>query len=211
MSYATLSVLLAGGMAGITTDLILYPLDTLKTLRQVRKSGGAQAPRLPQTFYRGLLTQMVGSFPCSAMFWIIYERVLMECTRPGLSTLQALAPGIASTVGECAVCTLRNPFDVVKQQLQAGMHKSTAQALANILREEGVRGLYAGYQSAREWRRGITTLLGMDVLLAPLPSLYFPTYPSSNIHSAPPLTQLFAQMFLSYPGPALCCHSVHCL
>lgn len=149
-TYTTLSVLLAGGMAGITTDLILYPLDTLKTLRQVRNSGGVPPPRLPQTFYRGLLTQMVGSFPCSAMFWIIYERVLVECTRPGMSTLQALAPGIASTVGECAVCTLRNPFDVVKQQLQAGMHKNTAQALANILREEGVGGLYAGYQSACE-------------------------------------------------------------
>lgn len=40
---------------------------------------------------------------------------------------------------------MRNPFEVVKQQMQAGLHASTAQAVRSILRSEGVRGLYSGY------------------------------------------------------------------
>ena len=43
-------------------------------------------------------------------------------------------------------------LQVVKQQMQAGLHGSTQDALRNILRSEGFRGFYAGFLStvARE-------------------------------------------------------------
>ena len=53
---------------------------------------------------------------------------------------------------EVAVVAVRNPFEVVKQQMQLGMHQSTSSAVKDILKIDGVRGLYAGYLSmlARE-------------------------------------------------------------
>ena len=140
--------LLAGGLAGVTTDLILHPLDTIKTRLQSRHLG---TPVLNyRSIYRGLLSQMLGTFPCNASFWIIYEGVKREMEKSAHSGLQRFAPGIASTLAECSVCTIRNPFDVVKLQLQAGMHKNTTEALRNIVRTEGFKGLYAGYQATRE-------------------------------------------------------------
>lgn len=53
---------------------------------------------------------------------------------------------------EIVTCAVRNPFEVVKQQMQAGLHTSTGAAVRTILRAEGVRGFFAGYLSlvARE-------------------------------------------------------------
>jgi solute carrier family 25 S-adenosylmethionine transporter 26 len=50
------------------------------------------------------------------------------------------------------VAAVRNPFEVVKQQMQAGLHASTRDAVRTILRVEGWRGFFAGYGStvARE-------------------------------------------------------------
>lgn len=40
---------------------------------------------------------------------------------------------------------MRNPFEVVKQQMQVGMHSSTRSAVATIMKVDGLRGFYAGY------------------------------------------------------------------
>lgn len=53
----------------------------------------------------------------------------------------------APCAADVAVVGVRNPFEVVKQQMQVGLHKNSKQALRNILRVEGIRGLYAGYFS----------------------------------------------------------------
>ncbi len=38
-------------------------------------------------------------------------------------------------------------FQVVKQQMQIGLHRSTGDTVRSILRSDGVRGFYAGYLS----------------------------------------------------------------
>ena len=50
-------------------------------------------------------------------------------------------PGLLSKVA----MFVRNPFDVVKQQLQGNMHPSTRAAIAKILRAEGLRGSVPQY------------------------------------------------------------------
>jgi len=53
----------------------------------------------------------------------------------------------AAAAADVCVCAVRNPFEVVKQQMQVGMHDSGAEAVRTIMRTEGVAGLFAGYIS----------------------------------------------------------------
>lgn len=53
----------------------------------------------------------------------------------------------AAAAADVCVCAVRNPFEVVKQQMQVGMHKSGMEAVRSIVRAEGVGGLFAGYIS----------------------------------------------------------------
>jgi len=135
----------------MTTDIILHPLDTLKTRLQSRRLAD---PTLNfRSIYRGLFSQMMGTFPCNASFWIIYEGIKQELGGSVyLGGWKGLVPGVASALAECSVCTIRNPFDVVKLQLQAGMHKNSSDALRHILKADGFRGLYAGYRATRKFR-----------------------------------------------------------
>eukprot|EP00054_Salpingoeca_dolichothecata_P018087 m.110560 g.110560 ORF g.110560 m.110560 type:complete len:138 (-) comp22727_c0_seq5:553-966(-) len=63
--------LMAGGCAGITVDVCLFPLDTLKTRLQAeagfRQAGGFRG------IYRGLLATAAGSGPSAAAFFGTYE------------------------------------------------------------------------------------------------------------------------------------------
>lgn len=142
---------LAGGLSGIAVDSILFPLDTIKTRLQARRGAAAGVPVRPAgfaAFYRGLLSAMAGSFPAAATFWTAYQAA-KGVVEPALAhgPVPWLAPAAAAATADVAVTAVRNPFEVVKQQMQSGMHASTGQAIRTILRVDGVRGLYAGYLS----------------------------------------------------------------
>ncbi|KAA0163579.1 hypothetical protein FNF27_00312 [Cafeteria roenbergensis] len=141
----------AGGMAGMTVDFVLYPLDTIKTRMQTRPGaeglppGSAIARSLRSgAFYRGLASAMAGSFPGAATFWTTYEMVKATAA-PLVGT--GIAPVVAAASADVAVVAVRNPFEVVKQQMQSGMHANTMSAVRRILSVDGMRGFYAGYGS----------------------------------------------------------------
>jgi solute carrier family 25 S-adenosylmethionine transporter 26 len=87
---------------------------------------------------------MAGSFPGAATFWTAYETVKAIATP---ITGAGAAPLIAAAAADVAVVGIRNPFEVVKQQLQSGMHRSTRDAVRAILKSDGFAGFYAGYSS----------------------------------------------------------------
>ncbi|KAG8557057.1 hypothetical protein GDO81_018316 [Engystomops pustulosus] len=132
--------LLAGGTAGMSVDLILFPLDTIKTRLQspqgFSKSGGFRG------IYAGVPSTAVGSFPNAAAFFVTYEtvkRLLRPDSSPYLSPLTHMA---AASLGEVVACLIRVPSEVIKQRAQVSPSSSTYQMLASTLRQEGVRGLY---------------------------------------------------------------------
>jgi solute carrier family 25 S-adenosylmethionine transporter 26 len=178
------SALLAGGIAGTTVDLSLFPLDTLKTRLQSR--GGFFASGGFAGIYRGVGSALVGSAPGAAFFFVTYEGVkeglagrrrrlggeesalghgpaddgLLGRTPDDLDAGLAapLEHMAAASLGEIAACVVRVPTEVVKQRAQAGQHGgSSSGALTAILRQRSQVGLAGVWRELyRGW--GITVM-----------------------------------------------------
>ncbi|XP_028906492.1 S-adenosylmethionine mitochondrial carrier protein isoform X1 [Ornithorhynchus anatinus] len=137
--------LLAGGIAGVSVDLILFPLDTIKTRLQspqgFTKAGGFCG------IYSGVPSTAIGSFPNAAAFFITYEYVKYFLRPYSPSYLTPVTHMMASSAAELVACLIRVPSEVVKQRAQVSPSVPTFQVFSSILREEGVHGLYRGYKS----------------------------------------------------------------
>eukprot|EP00474_Spongospora_subterranea_P010593 CRZ11051.1 hypothetical protein [Spongospora subterranea] len=130
---------ISGGLAGTCTDLVLFPLDTLKTRLQTR-----QVPKQAFRFYAGLTSAMVGSFPSGAVFFTVYD----TCRRLSIAHFPDPFSSMASAaVANVFACGVRVPFEIVKQQMQAGMHPSSLACIKSILSGKGISGLLTGYGS----------------------------------------------------------------
>ncbi|XP_074861938.1 mitochondrial S-adenosylmethionine carrier protein isoform X4 [Carettochelys insculpta] len=98
--------LTAGGIAGVCVDLILFPLDTIKTRLQspqgFKKAGGFRG------IYAGVPSAAVGSFPNAAAFFVTYEYV--KCMLHAASTpyLNPVTHMVAASFGEVI------PFSLVQ-------------------------------------------------------------------------------------------------
>ncbi|XP_062441413.1 mitochondrial S-adenosylmethionine carrier protein isoform X4 [Rhea pennata] len=152
------AALAAGGVAGVCVDLILFPLDTVKTRLQspqgFRKAGGFRG------IYAGVPSTAIGSFPNAAAFFITYEYVKSLLHRGSASYLTPVTHMVAASFGEMVACLIRVPSEVIKQRAQVSPSSSTFRILSHTLYHEGIQGLYRGYKSTvlREdlwsWKQG---------------------------------------------------------
>lgn len=137
--------LVAGGVAGVSVDLILFPLDTIKTRLQspqgFNKAGGFRG------IYAGVPSAAIGSFPNAAAFFITYEYVKWFLHTDSSSYLMPAKHMLAASAGEVVACLIRVPSEVVKQRAQVSASLRTFQIFSNILYQEGIQGLYRGYKS----------------------------------------------------------------
>ncbi|KFR12378.1 S-adenosylmethionine mitochondrial carrier protein, partial [Opisthocomus hoazin] len=135
----------AGGVAGVCVDLILFPLDTVKTRLQspqgFRKAGGFRG------IYAGVPSTAIGSFPNAAAFFITYENVKSVLHHGSTSYLTPATHMVAASLGEVVACLIRVPSEVVKQRAQVSPSSSTLRILSHTLYHEGIPGLYRGYKS----------------------------------------------------------------
>ena len=64
----------AGGIAGTSIDLALFPVDSIKTrLQASSKTVDFMKESSGVSKFRGLASAMAAAFPCAAMFWLSYE------------------------------------------------------------------------------------------------------------------------------------------
>ncbi|XP_023569111.1 S-adenosylmethionine mitochondrial carrier protein isoform X3 [Octodon degus] len=135
----------AGGVAGASVDLILFPLDTIKTRLQspqgFKKAGGFRG------IYAGVPSTAIGSFPNAAVFFLTYEYVKWFLHTASSSCWMPTQHMLAASAGEVVACLIRVPSEVVKQRAQVSASSRTFQIFSNILHEEGIQGLYRGYKS----------------------------------------------------------------
>lgn len=148
------TALLAGGLAGTTVDLSLFPLDTLKT--RLQSSAGFFPSGGFSGIYRGIGSALVGSAPGAAFFFCTYESTKAFLSSSSSSTPAmpgAVTHMIAASMGEIAACAVRVPTEVVKQRAQAGHHGGRSlpalRAILDLRRSHGLttmwRELYRGW------------------------------------------------------------------
>lgn len=173
-----LTSLIAGGMAGTTVDLALFPIDTLKT--RLQSPHGFIASGGFRGVYRGIMAAAAGSSPGAALFFGTYETM-----KPIIATQQlnirgeesyspAVTHMISASIGEAAACLVRVPTEVIKSKMQTNATGSTtlSSTISLVLSEKSdsrafassiFGGLYRGY--------GITLLREV-----PFAFIQFPLY-----------------------------------
>ena len=144
--------LLSGAAAGISVDISLFPLDTLKTRLQsqegVWKSGGLR------NIYAGLAPVAIGSAPNAAIFFVTYDAVKLAVShlhRNGLNLSEndPTVHMLAASLGEVTSCLIQVPVEIVKQRRQAGYttYNSSQAVIKQIWNLEGLKGFYRGYST----------------------------------------------------------------
>ncbi|KAI9761021.1 MAG: hypothetical protein M4579_001284 [Chaenotheca gracillima] len=172
--------LIAGGVAGTTVDLSLYPIDTLKT--RLQSSAGFTSSGGFRGIYKGIGSAVVGSAPGAALFFVSYEKC-KDLLRDARLSREAQPPGVggsvlggtpartrswirsepvdhmlAASVGEVAACAVRVPTEVIKQRAQASQHASSWAALMNVWQLRNTSRGWAGMWSEMYRGWGITVM-----------------------------------------------------
>lgn len=147
-NYLYLTSLISGGMAGLVVDVMLFPIDTIKTRLQSDKmfwrAGGFRG------IYNGLGPTAVGSVPSAAIFFCTYESMKKLLT-PYVNAQQTHYVHMSSAaIAEVVACLVRVPVEISKQrrQVQSTQYKnvSAVNILMHAYRTEGVfSGLYRGF------------------------------------------------------------------
>lgn len=65
--------IVSGAVAGLSVDVILFPLDTVKT--RLQSQSGFWANGGFRNVYRGMGSVVVGSMPSAGVFFITYEKL----------------------------------------------------------------------------------------------------------------------------------------
>lgn len=129
---------LAGALAGVTSSLILHPLDTAKTYRQSNPSmyvgvlptlRSVASSRGVTALYSGIIPALFGSAPSSAVYFSTYEfsrRRLnrLKKGRLGLPLPRMAVNMLAAASGNVMSSAIFVPKEVLKQRLQVGMGRS---------------------------------------------------------------------------------------
>lgn len=167
--------LIAGGLAGTTVDITLFPIDTLKTRLQSPK--GFVAAGGFRGIYNGLGAAALGSAPGAALFFSTYEYLKVRVNALGIGD-PAIGHCVAASCGEAAACFVRVPTEVMKQNMQIGdgklnvvqtFKKIVAQKESNAFLSSSLGGLYRGY--------GITLMREV-----PFAFIQFPIYEKMKVY-----------------------------
>ncbi|KAF8974498.1 mitochondrial carrier [Flammula alnicola] len=157
-----ISRFLSGGMGGISSQLSIYPIETLKT--QMMSNTGAHKRTLAaairhlwalggiRRYYRGLTVGLVGVFPYSAIDMSTFEALKQAYQRstgkqdPGVLALLAFG-SISGSVGATSVY----PLNLVRTRLQASGSSGHPQIYTGVWdvasktwERDGWRGFYRG-------------------------------------------------------------------
>ncbi|KAK3352838.1 mitochondrial carrier domain-containing protein [Lasiosphaeria hispida] len=152
----------AGAVAAFTVDLLVYPLDTIKTRYQSQQYLHQPAADRQMTrhalrgLYQGIGSVVIATLPAGDIFFIAYENA-KEALRSALPSgaPQPVIHALASAGAELASCLVLTPAEVIKQNAQIlrqsrsyrGSGSTSLKALRMVRRSEGgpVRRLWAGY------------------------------------------------------------------
>ena len=133
----------AGGLAGLCVDIIEFPIETIKT----RIMGSSPKENIVKNTagrskFRGISAQIIIAFPYSFTFFLIYEG--LRDRMPDSHMTNFIAAVCAETVSNI----IKNPLELVKQQMMVGRSDRITTSLREVTSTLGLRGFYIGYTPA---------------------------------------------------------------
>ncbi|CAK7219637.1 hypothetical protein SCUCBS95973_003884 [Sporothrix curviconia] len=168
---SSISRLVCGGIAGITSVVFTYPLDIVRTRLSIQTASfadlGARTRRMPGMWetlvlmykneggflalYRGIIPTVAGVAPYVGLNFMTYEAVRKYLTKDGEKNPSAMRKLAAGAISGAVAQTCTYPFDVLRRRFQintmSGMgyqYKSLTDAIRVIIMQEGIKGLYKG-------------------------------------------------------------------
>ena len=184
MSNTNTDIWIAGAVAAFTVDLIVYPLDTVKTRLQspdykrlyTHGVNNATNRALFRGVYQGVGSVIIATLPSSGAFFTTYEGVksILSNNNPTFDSKpflpQPLIHSIASGTAELVSCAILTPAEVIKQNAQ----------MVDNYSDTGRPRVNATLQTMRRFRsnplalwRGYTALAGRNL---PFTALQFPMF-----------------------------------
>ncbi|KAG8532480.1 uncharacterized protein KY384_002357 [Bacidia gigantensis] len=164
--------LFCGACAGITAVCFTYPLDIVRTRLSIQSASFSslselQKQQLPgmgrtlvnmyktegglRALYRGIIPTVAGVAPYVGLNFMTYELVRKYFTPEGDKDPSAWRKLCAGAISGGFAQTCTYPFDVLRRRFQintmSGMgykYNSMWEAVATIVKHEGVRGMYKG-------------------------------------------------------------------
>ncbi|KAJ1384015.1 mitochondrial carrier domain-containing protein, partial [Ochromonadaceae sp. CCMP2298] len=155
----------AGGLAGGMSNAIIYPIDTIKTVKQIASSKTDAAARLSKIFspegfvklYSGFIPAVVGAIPSSAIYFGTYETMKQFLSTREKKLHRPFIHMISAASGNIASSFVFVPKETIKQQLQAIKMGSVEWAYSsdvnfitvsrNIIRTNGIKGFFPSYRA----------------------------------------------------------------
>jgi solute carrier family 25 S-adenosylmethionine transporter 26 len=131
-------------------DIALFPLDTIKTRIQATIKGKSidyvnKANNVSK--YSGLKSQIFASFPSAAAFFSTYDftKHFLHNKLNVNNKYDTLVHMTGAIFGEASAVFVRNPFELIKQNMQIGKYSTIKEALVEIFKQNGFKGFYRGY------------------------------------------------------------------
>ncbi|XP_062247410.1 mitochondrial carnitine/acylcarnitine carrier protein [Platichthys flesus] len=178
-------VFLAGCLAGVFTTVIVAPGERIKCLLQVQASSGQTRYSGPvdcalrlyreqglRGVYKGTLLTLIRDVPSNGLYFLTYQYLKHFLTPEGQSVSQLSTPRILLAGGVAGILnwTIALPPDVLKSNFQTaaeGKYRGLVDVLRTLLREEGPRALYKGFNPVflRAFPANAACFLGFEVAL----------------------------------------------
>ena len=95
---------------------------------------------------RGVSMNFV-AFPSGFFYFFVYQGFKWRFSDLSKLTHPSLCHLLAASLAETVSIIIRNPFEVVKQQIQVGLDSKPRLAFAHIYKHRGISGFYAGFWS----------------------------------------------------------------
>jgi len=158
--------IIAGGIAGTSEILVMYPLDVVKTRAQLNTSASGSLPiwgtmkGIVQEhgfgrLYRGILPPILMEAPKRAVKFSANEEYKTWFLNKKTNKLEQTGAISAGVLAGCTEAFVVVPFELVKIRLQAkenaGLYKNTFDAVSKIFQKEGPLAFYKGLESTI-WR-----------------------------------------------------------